>query len=93
MIGYDWFFCSLQMRQLKQAAIEHIREWIRHLGATWLATTKEKLTKVEDLLRARHHHRDGSTEIDIEMLITEVHESWFRLGHYGIKVTTMTYTY
>lgn len=74
------------MKQLKMSALEHIKEWIRQLGATWLAGTREKLAKVEDLVKSRHQHSDGSVEIDIEMLITEVQESWHRLNHYDIKV-------
>lgn len=74
------------MKQLKKSALDHIKEWIRQLGATWLAGTKEKLTKVEELVKIRHKQSDGSTDIDIEMLLTEVQESWHRLRHYHIKV-------
>ena len=28
----------------------------------------------------------GSTDIDIEMLLIEIQESWHRLAHYAIKV-------
>jgi hypothetical protein len=77
---------TLQMKQLKMAATEHIREWIRQLGATWLAATKEKLEKVEELIKVRHLQVDGSTEIDCEILMMEVQESWHRLYHYNVVV-------
>lgn len=75
------------MKRLKEAALEHIKEWIGQLGATWLAGTVAKLAKVEDLAERRKQSRDGSLDIDIELLIMEVQESWHRLGHYNIKVT------
>ena len=79
------------MQELKQSALEHIEEWIRQLGATWLEGTKDKLAQLEILLTTRKnivedHLKDGSIEIDIEMLLIEVKESWHRLGHYGIQV-------
>lgn len=85
--GYVITSCViLQMRQLRFSAVEHIREWIRQLGATWLASTKEKLVKADHLIKARRVDQDGSTDIDIEMLLIEIQESWHRLIHYGIKV-------
>lgn len=77
---------TLQMKQLKMAAIEHTREWIRQLGATWLAATKEKLERVEELIKVRHSQVDGSTDIDCEILMIEVQESWHRLYHYNVIV-------
>ena len=79
------------MQELKQSAMEHIEEWIRQLGATWLEGTKDKLAQLEILLTTRKnivedHLKDGSIEIDIEMLLIEVKKSWYRLGHYGIQV-------
>lgn len=75
---------TLQMKQLKMSALEHIREWIRQLGATWMAGTRDKLEKVDGLVKIRHLQTDGSTDIDIEILMTEVQESWHRLSHYNI---------
>lgn len=87
--NFTIFFSSrLEMKQLKQAALEHIKEWIRQLGATWLASTVEKIKKVENLTESlRQMNVDGSLDIDIELLIMEVQESWYRLGHYSIQVT------
>lgn len=85
------------MQQLKRKAEEHIVEWIRLLGATWLQNTRENLVQLEALLGSRNEassteggtlSRDGSIDIDIEMLLIGVRESWHRLGHYGIQVLT-----
>jgi len=79
------------MQELNQFALEHIGEWIRQLGATWLEGTKDKLAQLEILLISRMNIskdqlKDGSIEIDSEMLLIEVKESWHRLGHYIIQV-------
>lgn len=34
----------------------------------------------------KYHLKDGFIEIDFEMLLIEVKESWHRTGHYGIQV-------
>jgi len=52
--------------------------WIRQLGATWLMEgTKDKLGQLEILLISRMNIfedqlKDGSIEIDIEMLLTDL---------------------
>ena len=50
---------TLQMRQLRFSAVEHVREWIRQLGNTWLASTRDKLVKADELIKARRKHQDG----------------------------------
>ena len=79
---------SLQMQPLKRSAQEHVNEWIRKLGATWLDGTRDKLSQLEGLLDEADggNNEDGTIDIDVEMLLAEVGESWHRLGHYDIKV-------
>lgn len=77
---------SLQMSKLKDAALGHVDEWIRKLGDTWLSGTQEKLEWLEQLIKKRHLSTDGSISIDISLLIIEIEESWYRLGHYSIHV-------
>ena len=74
------------MRQLKEAALGHVDEWIRKLGETWLSGTLEKLEWLEQLVKKRHESTDGSISIDISLLIVEIEESWYRLGYYSIHV-------
>jgi hypothetical protein len=76
---------TLHCVELKAAAQQHARQWVQQLGATWLDGTRNKLVRLRQLLQVVD--ADGSINIDIEMLIAEVKESWHRLRHYKIKVS------
>lgn len=74
------------MKQLKEAALGHVDEWIRQLGETWLSGTMEKLERLEQLVKKKHETTDGSISIDISLHLIVIEESWYRLGHYCVHV-------
>ena len=80
---------TLHCAELKAAAQQHARQWVQQLGATWLDGTSIKLVRLRQLLQLPD--ADGSVDIDIEILIAQVKESWHRLRHYKIKVGKINY--
>jgi hypothetical protein len=77
---------TLHCAEFKAAAQQHACQWVKQLGATWLDGTRNKLVRLKQLLQVTDE--DGSVDIDIEILIAQVNESWHRLRHYKIKVSS-----
>ena len=92
----------LNLQKLKEAALWNANEWVRKTAAVWMATSEEKLERLEQLLKVKVHTsavmalknrileqsttREEDAYIDVEILMTDVRESWSRLQSHSIQV-------
>lgn len=73
------------MQELQRSAMEHIDSWIGHLGQVWLDDVTNKIQQIGQL-RDHHVDHDGSVDVDIEILVDVVRQSFHRLAYYSITV-------
>ena len=77
------------MEELGKSAVAHIDSWMKHLGQVWLDDINGKMEEIERLERrhaAEAHSHDGSVDVDVEILVGVVRESFHRLAYYSIQV-------